>query len=303
MIKTRRLFLAVCMFFLIGVGAVSAESETVGVGLYLINIGNYDISKGTYTADFYIYFNCTQNCSASTNFEFINGRADSIDPNDILANEHYYRVYASLLSPVDLRKFPFDIQKFNILIEDKRRTTDELVYVPLIDKSSVDEGITATGWKVVNWSVTAKDHYYAVYDETYSQYVFTMTMSRTILSSVLKTFLPVVFIILIVLFSYILGLDQLPNQLTLIGSGLVAAVMFHVSISNDLPPLGYLTFADKFMILTYFVLLSTMIISIILLVLLEHKKRKLASRIHKITELAVWIIVPAIYYILFNFFL
>ena len=89
----------------------------------------------------------------------------------------------------------------------------------------------------------------------------------------------------------------------MVSSGLVAAVMFHVSINNQIPPVGYLTFADKFMILTYFVLLLSFIIAIALLELQEQKKTALVEKLHKTTEYLMFVLVPLAYVILFYFFL
>ena len=67
--------------------------------------------------------------------------------------------------------------------------------------------------------------------------------------------------------------------------------------------LGYLTFADKFILLTYFVILASFIISVIILQLSELKKFELLEKVHRATEYSMFLIVPLLYLNLFIFFI
>ncbi len=284
------------LLVLVLIPLISAQS-TVGVGVYVLNLGKFDIATGTSTADFYLHLKCSKQCDP--NFEFMNGRAASTDLITDEPKEKFYRIQANLNSPVDLRKFPFDRQQMQIILEDKLATTEELRYVPLKKQSGIDDSIAFTGWNIDGWEAEAKNHTYGIYDETYSQYVFTINISRIALNSFLKTFLPMVFIILVVLSSFILDPDKITTRLGMVGSSLVASVMFHVSITNQIPPVGYLTFADKFMILTYFVILGSFVVNILLLELQERKNTAFVEKIHRASEYSVFFIVPVLYVLLF----
>jgi hypothetical protein len=169
------------------------------------------------------------------------------------------------------------------------------VYLADLEQSGIDDSIAFTGWNIDWWNASAKEHYYPPYNETYSQYRFDVEISRIRLSAFIKTFLPIFIIMLIVLFTFIIDPDKITHRLTIAGSSLVASVMFHISIANQIPPVGYLTMADKFMMLTYFLLLLIFIIDIGILELMELKKTKLAERLHRITEYNMLWIVPVIY--------
>ena len=276
--------------------------EQVQVGLYLLNMGKFDVATGSFTADFYLSLKCEKNCS-QPKFEFMNGRAATIDTEIDEPNEKFYRIQANLNSPVDLKKFPFDSQKVQIILGDKQKTVADLMYVPLVAESGIDKSIIFTGWNIDGWRAEVVSHEYPIYGETYSQYVFTIDISRIALNSFLKTFLPIIFILLIVLASFVIDPDKVATRLTMTGSSLVAAVMFHVSISNQIPPVGYLTFADKFMVLTYFVLLMSFVINILLLELQERKHHEWIEKIHRRTEFSTLIVVPLLYVVLFLVFL
>ncbi|GIU69463.1 MAG: hypothetical protein KatS3mg002_0699 [Candidatus Woesearchaeota archaeon] len=285
---------------LLSISLVNAQdnSKDVKVGLYILNLGKFDTSTGAFTADFYLSMRCEDRCSPE-NFEFMNGRATSIDKIIDEPNEKFYRIQATLNSRVDLVKFPFDRQKMQIIIEDKKNTIDKLRYVPDKEQSGIDDAVLFTGWYIDGWDVTVDDHEYEIYDEIYSRYTFNINISKIFLNSFIKTLLPIIFIMLVALSSFVIDPDKIATRVAMISSALVASVMFHVSITNQIPPVGYLTFADKFMMLTYAILLVSFVINIIIFDFQERKKEKIVEKIHKTTEYSMLIIVPLIYIIFF----
>ncbi len=138
----------------------------------------------------------------------MNGRAPSIKKIIDESNEKFCRIQANLVSPIDLKKFPFDRQKVEIIIEDKKKTIKELQYIPDLDETGFDKSITFIGWDMEQWNVSIREHVYDIYDETYSQYVFEIPISRITINSIFKTFLPIIFIILVMLSSFVLDPDK-----------------------------------------------------------------------------------------------
>lgn len=276
--------------------------KNVYIGVYILNLGKFDIATGAFTVDFYLNLKCDGTCP-DISYEFMNGRASSVDKIIDEPDEKFYRIQANLNSPIDLKKFPFDSQKMQIILEDKNLPITKVMYVPDLEQSGLDPSIAFVGWNMENYTVETKEHYYSVYDETYSQYIFSIEISRAPINSTIKTLLPITFIILVMLTSFVLDIDKITTRLAMVGSALVASVMFHVSLANQIPPVGYLTFIDKFMVLTYFVILLSFAINVFLLELVERKKTDLAEKIHRITEFTMFFIVPILYIILFIFLL
>ena len=291
--------LGMIVFLLLLIPQVSAQD--VDVSLYVLNLGKFDVATGSFTADFYLNMKCSEKCDVG-NFEFMNGRASSVDKIIDTDKEKFYRIQGNFNSNVDLKKFPFDEQKMQIIIEDKLHAVAEIKYIAQDEQSGLDESIIFSGWNLEGWDSEVKEHEYKVYDETYSQYVFDINIARIKLNAFMKTFMPVFFILLVVLFSFVLDPDKITTRLGMAGSSLVASVMFHISISNQIPPVGYLTFADKFMVLTYAILLATFVINVYLLELLERKNNELVERIHRKTEYSMFAVVPLLYLILFLLF-
>jgi hypothetical protein len=285
------MFLLVILAF----GFAFAAPLQAQIGTYVINAGKFDPQSGTYTVDFYFSYVCESNCTP--NFEFTNGRAIFVDKIIDEPNEKFYRIQSSLQDDVDFRKFPFDSHTLSIQIEDKTSTINELQYVADLNQSGMEDSIQFVGWKLNGWNASVSDHYYKPYGETFSKYVFNMNLQRETVSSVLKIFIPVMFIMLLNFFAHFPDPDKIATRLMLHSSFLVATVMFHVAIGNQLPPVGYLTVADKFMFAAYLPLAFSLFTAILVLEFTEEKKVKLARRIHKLSGIAsflLWIIGLAI---------
>ena len=95
--------------------------------------------------------------------------------------------------------------------------------------------------------------------------------------SATEIFIPVFFLALIALIAMLMYGDAstvLENRILLTAFALVAAVLFQFSLNSNLPPHGYLTFADKLMIVTYGIMIIGLLIGIMLLN--WHHKRDIA---------------------------
>ena len=293
-------FTAFCILLLILpiVSAQSSEPTEVAVGVYVLNVGKFDVSAGSYTVDFYLSLKCDRPCYPEK-FEFMNGRATSIDKLTDEPSEKFYRIQASLAENIDLRQYPFDSHALTIAVEDKEKTNSELVYKVDQSNSGIDENVIIVGWSLDGWNAEVTDHYYPAYDETFSRFVFKVNISRVGLTSVLKSFLPVFFMVFVALLSLLLKADKVTTRLTLNISTLLAAVMFHLNLTSSIPPVGYLTFADKFMISTYLILIVVLVSGIILM---RHTEQKEEARAEKIYKYALYSIPAAtilVYAVLF----
>lgn len=272
----------------------------IRVGVYVLNLGKLDISTGSYTVDFYMSLKSDTPMGAPS-FEFTNGRAASVDLIEDKPTEKFYRILANLNTPIDLRKFPYDTQELRIVLEDKREAIEKIKYVPNPSETGIDPAIVFPGWVLADWKANSIEHDYPIYGEKYSQYVFSVQIGRIKMNSFLKTFLPVLFMMLIVICSFFLEEDKIITRLATISSGLLAAVMFHVSISNQIPPVSYVTFADKFMMTTYLVLLLCYFLSLAVFVLHGKASPERAKKLHRWGEIIAFVGAPALYLALFLF--
>jgi hypothetical protein len=214
-------------------------------------------------------------------FEFMNGRATTVDKLIDTPTEKFYRIQANLSQNLDLRRYPFDEHLLTIEIEDKRRTVDELVYVVDEQNCGVDPGVIVVGWRLAGWEAKVLAHDYEIYGETYSRFVFGLRIQRVILNAVIKSFLPIACMVLVGFLSLLLAPDKVTTRLSLNISTLLGAVMFHVNLTASIPPVGYLTLADRIMIATYVVLVLILFSGVAILRWAEKEDKKaLALRVY-----------------------
>jgi hypothetical protein len=258
----------------------AAEPVKVYVGVYVLNLGKFELATGAYTVDFYLSLR-SQEPVEMGDFEFMNGRATTVDKLIDTPTEKFYRIQANLSQNLDLRRYPFDEHLLTIEIEDKRRTVDELVYVVDEQSCGVDPGVIVVGWRLAGWEAKVLAHDYEIYGETYSRFVFGLRIQRVILNAVIKSFLPIACMVLVGFLSLLLAPDNVTTRLSLNISTLLGAVMFHVNLTASIPPVGYLTLADRIMIATYVVLVVILFSGVAILRWAEREDKKaLALRVY-----------------------
>jgi len=229
----------------------------------------------------------------------MNGRASGMSKVEDLPNRKMFRIYAELKPTVDLRKFPFDSQAISIVIEDKGLEKDDLLYIADTKKSGLDSEISLPGWTLGSWKADVAEHSYEVLEESYSRYAFTVGVTKPKWNAFLKTLMPIIFIFLIVTFSYVIPIEKTDTRLSAATAALVASVMFHVNITNQNPPLGYLTFADKIVLILYGFLFLTIAYNVIVYEYVQRKQEDRARKIHENVKFKIIFGAPIVFALMF----
>lgn len=159
----------------------SSQVRPVAVGLYVNDVGTFDLNTGAFTTDFYMWFRWQGNWTAGNDnatvrdliakagssptgnspvlapsafpahFEFMNSEGPT--HTLISAQPHYngtsynflqYRIRGGFHVPVELSQYPLDLQTLSIQMEDSIYSNSSLVYVS--DAGSVlDQSVTTRG--------------------------------------------------------------------------------------------------------------------------------------------------------------
>lgn len=240
----------------------SQSDNNVYIGIYVISIGNFEFTRGTYVVDFYLIFTWHNQSLTPVNFEFMNGRALSkekiFESNDNGTSEVWYRIQANLFITPQLTDYPFDTQQLKIVIEDAKYNSSSLTYIPRDDFNGVDDHFTLAGWKMQSYSTVTSEHIYP-WAERYSQTIFTIKLQRNTGLSALKLLLPPLIFCIVSGLSFFFKADKITHRLGLGTSMLISAVMFHLSQISSLPALPSLILIDKIMISVYAFLASSLL--------------------------------------------
>ena len=277
--------LFICLLFitLSGRPVEASEPETrppikVNVGIYLLHVGKLDIGAGTYGMDFYISFRCSEDCQPGS-FEILNGRA-SIEKNDDEPRFKVFRVRADLVAQLDLRAFPFDAHRLVISLEDKILQDNRLIYEPDLQMTGVHPSAVVVGWSLdKQWRVQIDRDSYEVYGQSYSRATFSIGAQRPKLSAFLKNLTPALIITLSGFLALLMGADKATSRLTLTTSALVGSVLFHINMTSSMPPIGYLTFGDRFMMINYVGLVLVLMVNVKVLAISEAGATTLAGSV------------------------
>jgi hypothetical protein len=83
--------------------------------------------------------------------------------------------------------------------------------------------------------------------------------------------------VIVGLLALVMAADKLVPRLTLTTSAIISSVLFHINMTSSLPPVGYLTFADRFMIINYAALILALVSTLFLLYYSEKKNERMTS--------------------------
>jgi hypothetical protein len=270
----------------------ASQPETVLVGIYLIRAGALDISTGAIDVDFYIEFTCETECGDKAEFEIINGttKAKPVllpDPtNPEAAKQPTYRVAATVFQEVDLKKYPFDSHDIQIIIESSNYDDSVVKYAVNADRTAIDPNVFILGWDFDTNPPQATgsivDQYYEAWGLNYTRYVFTTHISKPALAGWLKGLLPAIFITLGSLFALFITTKNIGNRVAIITSALVASVLYHLNFTSRVPPIGYLTFGDNFMIINYIIIIISLALTIWIIRSDVPEKQEFVKKVNRI---------------------
>lgn len=290
--------------------ALSAWDERliVKVGMYVLGITDLNIATGSYTMDVYLNILCSAPCNIpDPTFEVMNATG-SLDITDETGDDkgntsHHYRVRVPLGANVLLNDFPFDYHQLNLQMEDKILGANKMVYEFDRETSGVDKFAVVSGWQVeeeVTGEVVVHD--YPIYSVPYSRLIFNVQIYHPWFSSFMKGLFAAIVIVLVGMLSFLMKYDEIGERLALTSSTLVGAILYHLTLTSSIPPVGYMTFADKFMLSNYVIVFLALAVTVRLMLYVNAEEKEKALRLHNLTRWSIpglWILVT-VYLIVFG---
>lgn len=267
-IVVKSILVSIILFFVLQPATLAKGTispREVELGIYVLNFGALDINEGTFTAEFYLTLKDSKPI-VDTSFELLNGKVRKMKVVNVYKESRkYVKTYlieADLTTKINLRDYPFDKQQLPVCFESTEESTDKMIYVPIKKSIDIDPNQQLPGWIIKNTQTRVKEHYYPIFQEGYSQYVFTAIVGKNKIHSYFQTLTSISFIILICLLSFLLGADKLHVRSKITNVALIASVMFFRKVVDQIPAVNYLTFLDKFMVLTYVVLIMYIVFNV-----------------------------------------
>lgn len=251
---------------------------TYHVGVQLEKLTKFELGPGTYNAELFISVKCdAEPCHPE--LDVSNGKITS---REKLTDEKLHkemRVKAELEAVVDLSEFPFDKHLLYVGLIDKADPLD-VRYVFDENETSIEPDVKLAGWEVSTKLATNVEQHKL--DDTHhvEEAQFAIAIGRPKLAAAFKTLVPVFFMFFVAAFTLLLKPKSAAGRLSAATGGLMTVVMFHLSATSSLPPLGYLTRMDKFMIATYLVYLVNIAFAVAIVRFDEKKNEKVAEMMY-----------------------
>jgi hypothetical protein len=189
-----------------------------------------------------------------------------------------YRVRGDFIKTFDFTRYPFETHRLAVELEHKNLNASYLTFKE-DQTSNIDEELNVAGWVVGDFETTVVEHSYS--EETYSRFVFSITLNRPMLASFIKSVLPITVIITISLLAFFIAPQNFAQRIGLGVTTLMSATAFHLSLLSGIPPTGYLTLADRMMLSIYTIFLYNLSASVYIMKLVDAKKTEEATKFNK----------------------
>lgn len=238
-------------------GWLLSKPSEVQVGIHLLDVTKFDLKEGTHKLDFYLVLRPNRT-SYKDAIEFINGETSLYDKLEDKPKSRVYRTKAEFKETVDFHWYPFMKHQLTLLLEDKHNDVEDTVFVASSEDIYLDKRVSIPGWIVSRASARSQTHYYPIFDETFSQYVFSLHIAKTFLSSVLDDIMPSLLIVLSGLLPILISPRYLAERIAITVAALLSIILLHQTAKANLPALGYLTYLDKYSVVNYALLVAAL---------------------------------------------
>jgi hypothetical protein len=191
---------------------------------------------------------------------------------------YFERFTTTIQSPdFSYRSYPFDKQEFLIHV-DSLIPEEYYIYDSLEGFSGLGEHLGEDEWVITVFDTSISSQEYG------SRYTFSFKAQRDTGYYLLRIFIPLGLIIAVSWVTFFL--KDYMRRIEFTGANLLLFIAFNFTLADELPHLGYMTFADGIMICTFIISASVVVLNVFLRRLAITERRELAERIDKYT---IWL--------------
>jgi hypothetical protein len=198
----------------------------------------------------------------SPNIDFVNALEPIKLQNEMAFNvsndglvEQRVRFSGKFDSPLNLRRFPLDAQRLEVLIEPFERDISEVIF--RVNEARVGKYQTAflSDWDIGAVHARRSSHRLITLDQTRSRVTMTIDVRRRSTFYIWRVLLPLVLLVVASWGVFWVDVTQLQPQISTVVAVLLSIVIFNITIDFALPKVAYLTFIDSHALTSYFFML------------------------------------------------
>ena len=266
----------ILLFVLIVSNIVNADEkkpQEVKLGVYITDIYDVNFAKNEYTVQFWSWFHHKdKEYQPNKSIEIMNAKKFSrTSTNEEVVkgiNWDTAKVKATINQEWDVKYFPFDVQKFSIVMEDVDLSSKDLILKADVEASKINPKAIPSGWKIKNFEMLSSINSYETAfgdpsadtsaKQNYSRMTINIDLERNgwrLFTTSFIGFLVATALLLVVfvITSIPKAVAEIPQQprITLITGALFSAVGSVYGLSSKLPYTTEFTLADSLQITTF----------------------------------------------------
>jgi hypothetical protein len=277
-----------------------ASPVVVSVGVVMVGLYNVSEKSGTWDGDYYLYEVWKPQEGFVPQTDIVNEVARlGEDPTELWMQAgrciRYRRIRSTFSSPFDLRLFPFDRQVLTMRFSDNW-LSDDMRYDETPFIHGVDDTVFGqlSQWEV-NHDMTYKrqsrlfkweEGMWGDQRPVYDYASFSMSIRRHTTFHLTKFFLPLFIIVLVSISVFWIDPEDLPSQVGIGVTCLLAAIAFQLAQASVLPEVAYLTLADLAFAISYLAIALALVESLYSNTLARRGARDLALRVDRVCRVA-----------------
>jgi hypothetical protein len=194
----------------------------------------------------------------------------------------------ALETPMQLRKFPFDKQKLSAYIipfgynaNEVQLKVDPDYKVTVKDYIKDHPNVNIAEWQLRNFNLessTPVKQYYGKPSKI-SMLTFNISLERKPVNILLKVLVPLSLLVLAMWAVFWMDTKALSDRLNISFIGILSVIAYQFLVEGEMPDIDYLTFTDGFLLLSFSILFSTVLESLIVYWLVKTNKQSLARNV------------------------
>jgi len=175
--------------------------------------------------------------------------------------------YATVETPMELRRFPFDKQALEVFFHPFVYERDELVLVPhhpLARTWAQSTGIAE--WTRKGVGMTERPVEIVHFDDSksiVSEFVVTIAIDRQPMHVLVSIVMPLIMLVLLTFSVFWMDQEGLSDRINIQFIGILSVVAYYFVVKDSAPEIAYLTLMDAFILTSFFLPAAGVVVSLV----------------------------------------
>lgn len=168
------------------------------------------------------------------------------------------RLWGGFSQPLNLREFPFDKQRLEILVGNISFGSQKIRLTASPD-SGISDYLTIPDWKILQWDFAARELRFDNETTLLSGMVFSMEVERDTNYFIYKVILPLILIVMMSWLVFWIDASLTGSQISVAVTAMLTMIAYRFALAGMIPRLQFLTTLDFFVIASTIMVFLAMI--------------------------------------------